>query len=333
MLTKSKIEGLFFGIAIGDALGIPVESYSKERIEKEFGRITKYKSAKNHKYMGTTIPGTWSDDTQLTLAVAQSIIESKGFDIENQIKWHIKAFDETTAGWGKSTRFSVMNLKNGATFPECSRLDFLGAGSGNGVPMKIAPLGLLEAIAPSKSIIEDIVKFSSLTHSSKMAAISGLIHVGAIRYLLWCSPDRFDKEAFMSSLSNYLEFDLSLFNELNDSEDDIKNLVLKRVFELDKSIFTTPEHFIKEFNGGTCYVYNSLPFCYSFFLYNPYQYKTFIDIVNAGGDTDTNASIVGGMLGALHGIEFFPEILIETLDKKDHIKEIVDKFCDTFEVK
>lgn len=330
MLTKSKIEGMFFGIAIGDALGIPVESYTKERIEKEFGRIETYQPARNHKYMGNTTPGSWSDDTQLTLAVAESIIESNGLDLENQAKWHIKALDKTTAGWGKSTRFSVMNLKNGVSWPECSKLSFEGAGVGNGVPMKIAPIGALEAVKPNSNIAKLICEFSTLTHSTKISALAGMFHTAAIRDLLWNSTDRFNTQYFLDSLMVYFEdlYPLKYFQDLTNSEDDIMDAVLNRA-----SYLHSDDSIIKEFNGGTCYVYNSLPFSYAFFLRNPYSIETLYDVTNAGGDTDTNASIVGGMLGALHGIEFFPKNLIETLDQKDYIQDVVNRFCDIIEVK
>ena len=44
-------------------------------------------------------------------------------------------------------------------------------------------------------------------------------------------------------------------------------------------------------------------FCYSFYyLRNKYSYEDAIrDILLKGGDTDTNAAIVGGLIGCVHG--------------------------------
>lgn len=89
---------------------------------------------------------------------------------------------------------------------------------------------------------------------------------------------------------------------------------------------------ISEFGQGSAYVYNSLPFSYAFFLRNQDSIETLYDVVSAGGDTDTNGSIVGSMLGAKNGVKIFPEHLINGLWRKDEILKTANDFCDKFEI-
>ncbi|MBI2633668.1 MAG: ADP-ribosylglycohydrolase family protein [Parcubacteria group bacterium] len=56
-------------------------------------------------------------------------------------------------------------------------------------------------------------------------------------------------------------------------------------------------------------------------------------MVNAGGDTDTNGSIVGSLLGALKGVSVFPKHLIDGLWQKEKILDTANRFCDTFDIK
>lgn len=73
----SKIENigeqLLPAIAYGDAAGLPVETMSRERIAETYGSIDHLLPATcNPFYIGEFTPGTWSDDTQLSMAVART---------------------------------------------------------------------------------------------------------------------------------------------------------------------------------------------------------------------------------------------------------------------
>jgi len=42
-MNKDQIIGAFLGAGIGDALGMPVETFSADRIAKDYGRVTEYR--------------------------------------------------------------------------------------------------------------------------------------------------------------------------------------------------------------------------------------------------------------------------------------------------
>lgn len=88
-MNKSKIKGLIFGCAIGDALGMPIESFSKEKIQSKYKRLTNYIQPVDHKWFNGKESGTTTDDTSLLTATVESIIDSNGLDMDSQVKWHV----------------------------------------------------------------------------------------------------------------------------------------------------------------------------------------------------------------------------------------------------
>lgn len=62
-------------IAYGDAAGLPVEGKPAECIRERYGRITELQAPSDHPFFPGSARGTVSDDTQLSLAVARSLLK------------------------------------------------------------------------------------------------------------------------------------------------------------------------------------------------------------------------------------------------------------------
>ena len=65
------------------------------------------------------------------------------------------------------------------------------------------------------------------------------------------------------------------------------------------------------------------------------SFQSLIDIVNAGGDTDTNAAMLGHLIGAWHGMKLFEgnEWALEGLQGYNEIVEVAEQFCEVFGIK
>ena len=75
---KEYVEGAILGSVVGDALGVPGEFMTREELREN--PITKMIGGGAH----GQLPGTWSDDTSMTLCTIDSIIE-KGLDYDDQM--------------------------------------------------------------------------------------------------------------------------------------------------------------------------------------------------------------------------------------------------------
>lgn len=326
---QDKIRGTFLGIAIGDALGCPVEMWDYARIKAKFGRIQDYQDCSNHKYFPDGGKGMTTDDTALTKAVVRALIDSGEFSLDQIAYEHIKEFAISVRGWGGSTRDSVANLANGINWKLSGMTDKIGRGTGNGISMKVSPIGLYMALtnpkcelpAWSQNII-DLSNLAMMTHRTSIAITSGLAQTFAIFKCFTSTPKNFDKKSFVKMLLGAADLGRQYLPETISDDFQIR-------FEMLNDYFTT-EEIIHSFGSGSCYVYDSLPFSYAFFLRNPMSIESLFDCVSSGGDCDSNGSQLGGLLGALHGTSIFPDHLIEGLQEKDEIIKLADEFYEKF---
>ena len=79
-------------------------------------------------------------------------------------------------------------------------------------------------------------------------------------------------------------------------------------------------------------MYDSIPFAYAFFLRKPLKFEAVIDVINAGGDTDSNAAIVGSLQGALLGKAYLPPEYLRGVNNPEPILASVDRFCKAFKL-
>lgn len=335
-MNRDRVRGIFSGIPIGDALGMPLEILSAESIAKKFGRVTTLvKPQDDHKFFAGKPSGYWTDDTALTLAILSSLTNKGRFDMDDIAKEHVRALDVFgPRGYGDSTKFSIEKLKEGVHWSKSAITgrDKRGNpfGTGNGICMKIAPMSVF--LAPHGLFDDEhnrqIADLAWMTHKTGMALASGLAHAYVLRYCLSESPATFDRDTFTR-----LAYEAAIIGEAMMKDDFPEKLSdrFKILMNMCGADFLTP-NIRKIFDNGTCFVYNSLPFTYAFFLRNYDNIESLYDVANAGGDTDSNASMLGALLGALHGESIFPRHLIDGLWEKEKVFDVVDRFCDKFEI-
>jgi len=341
---RDKVMAMFLGIAIGDALGMPVETLTAEQIAKKYGRITDYIQPDENTWFTGWPAGRWTDDTQLTIAIAESLIAKGVIDLDDMAKRQIQAMHECDVGWGGSTKKSLQRIETGVNRLESGN----PLGAGNGIPMKVAPLAVYYNL-PGTNFYEDasiypISELALMTHKSDMAIMSGIAQVLTLMHCLEFNPNKWQflfkpgfgiqlylLEAIVEKLYEttlpFSRLDKDIVRRLGALQ---KNTV--GCYDWDKLKKMTPGQTADFFGGATCFVYNSLPFTYAMFLKNPWSIETLYDTVNAGGDTDTNGSMVGALLGALNGMQIFPQHLIDSLWQKDVVISVAERFCDKFEL-
>ena len=328
--ARDKVRGMFLGVAIGDALGVPVETFDAERIRREFGSVTQFIQNPTHKWSSLKPAGMWSDDTQLTLAVAESIIETGRLNLESQARWHLRLLDEFgDLGLGGTTRDAFARLRAGVHPSESGRTDNPKRGMGNALPMKISPVGayLAAASAGNKHLGGDwrnITALTAMTHNTSIAAQSAYAHAYAVCHCLLTAPDDLHRGEFLEAAN----FMMDLANQSLPSAGPENLSERFRDNILGRASRMTPAEIATYFHGGDPFlVYNSLPVAYACFLRNPNSVQALYDAVAAGGDTDTNSSIAGSLVGALNGSGIFPQSLVNGLMHRDRILDTADRLC------
>ena len=334
---------MLLGCAIGDALGMPVETFKPEDIAKRYpesgGRVTTYLEPHGHKWFDGTKQGTTTDDWQLTAATIRGLI-SGDLSMDEQVKANIVAMERSTKGWGGTTRGAVRKAANGVSWVESGEWEN-GKGRGNGVVMKISPLAVLYFQRMGSPIeLDNLLKFvghfTIFTHRTRMALVASYAHLCGLVTAL--SAPHMSMESYRDMCAFFISAQLNqqivernfpdydkLPAEEHLIEDRMRSLRNYRSFDYSKPT--------ELFGGGTCYVYDSLPFTYAWFLKDPDSIETLYDCISAGGDADSNGSMVGALLGARNGAGIFPQHLVDGLQSKDEVLELAEAFCDRYSIK
>ena len=294
-----KVKDGIIGLVVGDALGVPVEFYRIEDLEKN--PVTGMKSYGTYNKPA----GTWSDDTSLTIATMASIINKKCIDysdiMEEFIEWrkNNKYSQEETFDIGITTRNALDSYTPGIN-PLCG---MGGEGdNGNGSLMRILPLAFIGNID-----YETIENISSLTHRHERSRIACVLYVEIARSMI-SNSNLTINEHVKNASAKIIEY-------YKDSEE-LSNF--KRIFDDDYSKGVSGK-------GYVISTFEAVIYC----LENTNNYKdAVLKAVNLGDDTDTVAAICGGLAGIYYG---FDEIPIEWISEIRQIETIID-LCEKYEV-
>src|ERR1019366_6406683 len=274
-------------------------------IANTFGRITRYESCSGHKWFTDALTGGTTDDWQLTAATADGIIRAGKLDMNAIAAQHAEAFKRSVLGWGSTTREAVAKLVAGENWIISGVTYEPRRGTGNGVCMKVGPIGAYMAITnpqcdePAwKEAITVLKQYARMTHYTRMGVQSGFCQALAVFKCLTVDPADFNVEGFINSVV----FAAMMGNKIKrDDDTEGTDDLYERMKKLHQHADYDTDKIISDFGGGSCYILDSLPFTYMFFVKNPYDIECLYDCVSVGGDADSNGSMLATLLGALHG--------------------------------
>lgn len=327
-MNLDKFRGCVFAATCGDRLGVPFEKMNACDIRSLYGKIRDFRWGKEP-----------SDDSQLLFATMDAFIASDGqFDMDAIAKEHVTAYENEWHGWGRSTRKSCKRMKE--SFGKKRRYDWENSGepngAGNGVMMKIPSLGLWQSAHGEDigSFVEKCVMYGKMTHLGTPALVGGVVHAVAVATL----ASRQDAYAHIPTFLSFLrKIALAAEDGLPPSTDRISSQIQNILEYIEygqggRLKRYDPEETAKIFGGGGSYAFYSFGLSYAIWARsalnpdNPAPFEAVFDAVNAGGDTDTNASIVGSLVGALHGMQAIPSGFVDAIDQDGKIGEKIERF-------
>jgi ADP-ribosylglycohydrolase len=272
MNQADRVLGTILGAACGDALGATVEFLSPEEIARSF--------PDGHREMigggpFNVLPGQFTDDTELAIALANSIVEAKGYDPDAAARhyaaWYRSGpFDcggTCARAFGHPSEPSSLMRKRASKTSEA-----------NGCLMRIWPLGVWAALTDRLGDVRSAaISDALLSHPATAPGVAAFAHAIGVAILTG------DREATLDVLTSSLRrsrLEHGLFEDPGDVTDHAGwylHALRLAVFELDRvGRDTTVE-------------------------------ESIVSVVARGGDTDTNGAIVGAILGAVYGRTALPD--------------------------
>jgi ADP-ribosylglycohydrolase len=312
VLMKSRFQGALLGVAIGDGMGMPVETMRPDEIQtlNDGKGVTGFMPIVQKKFpemQGYPAAAT-TDDWQLTTAVARSLIRTNGkFDPEDCLREHIKEYRIDNRTWGKGSRAAIEAIIKGErkiTDPPASIAGRTGLG--NGIIMKVAPLALVTEAMPEHSCMTDCWALGRLTHGDVRASISAyavlrLMHVIMRRDIGY--SDRANPDDLLCWLIWEVE---GMEKEFGDRETPIHDRISGRLRRVSGCLGSAQMVYDKI--GCGFVATETAPYVIATFLRHPTDFRAgVLEAVNAGGDADTNASIVGALIGLNVGFDGIPQ--------------------------
>lgn len=283
-------------IAYGDAACLPVEGKPAEYIRERYGRITELQAPSDHPFFPGSARGTVSDDTQLSLAVAESLIRTGGFSLKSLAAGHVAAYRQAPriaegvpCGWGGSTVKAVERIISGVSPRESGEK----VKAGNGVIMKMAPLVVWQVLGEvdGRTRRGQYDLLTNMTHNSEIARICTRLHGEVLSALL---EGRTVSEAADRFIQTLAVNDFSKESEL-----------------LHRAVYhpcQTGEELAERYAAGKSgtdygfYVPETLAMAYDIFLGVSGDMQAAVyRAVNLGGDSDSTASIVAAMIACQSG--------------------------------
>jgi ADP-ribosylglycohydrolase len=273
---EARLIGSLIGTAMGDAIGLPYEGMSRRRGARMLGRPDRHRL-----FFGR---GMVSDDTEHACMTAQALITSGGDvslfrrHLARQLRWWLLSLP---AGVGLATARAILRLWVGMS-PEKSGV----FSAGNGPAMRAPIIGVA---TDDPQALRALVRASTrLTHTDEKAEFGAL--AVALAAHLACQQERVEADDFLAQLKELLAGEGGEFLALMDA-------VVQAVHQgRDTQAFAESLGLGKGVSG---YMYHTMPVVIHAWLTHQRDFRAaIIAMVECGGDADSTAAILGGIVGA-----------------------------------
>lgn len=320
MTALNRALGAFYGLALGDALGMPTQSLSRDEIKARFGEIVDLQDAGPLQPIAANMPkGSITDDTEQAILVGQLLLDGKGriepgLLAQRLIEWEAEMQAKGSQDLlGPSTKRAIEMILAGHSPQEAGRY-----GTTNGAAMRITPVGIAADVADPERFIDAVVQACQVTHNttlgiSSAAAVAAVVSAGingldlgealnlgqqiaqqAQRHGHWVAGGR---------IASRIGWARTL------SVDSDKALLADFLYEVIGTSVASQESVVVSFALAQQVAIGEMN-----------AFDAVCMAASLGGDTDTIAAILGAMLGACMGLECWPPGMIEKIKAVNHLE-------------
>jgi poly(ADP-ribose) glycohydrolase ARH3 len=305
---KARFRGSLLGVAIGDAIG-EIAQTDMERWRKPLGELLRSRNRLE-----------WTDDTAMTLALAEVLAEDGAIDGERlAARFHARWAAERWRGYagGPPMIFALVE-KDHIPYAEAARrvahAQFEGLGSfGNGAAMRAAPIGLF--FAGSRHLYERAAESARTTHLHPLGIEGAALIAMAVSLAISLDPkEPFERQVFLSNLRLECRTE-----EYRDKLDLAKELLDSGIDDSEAS---------RRLRVGIA-AHESVPFALWSFLRHPDSFEACLYCAaTKGGDSDTLAAMACGISGAFLGEAAIPDEWRSKVEKGDYIAALSERLYD-----
>ncbi|TCV87009.1 ADP-ribosyl-[dinitrogen reductase] hydrolase [Methylomonas methanica] len=264
--------GAYLGFACGDALGATVEFMSPKQIQKRYGVHTEMIGGG---WLGLE-PGQVTDDTQMSLALGQAIINHQGWNLRAVADNYLTWLESDPPDVGNTCRRGIVRYRDDGLLIGLPREDE----AGNGACMRNLPVVLATLDRPDDFEAWSLEQ-SRITHHNPLSDAATLV---------------------LGRMTNAL---------INGQDLDVCVLEAERLIG-QYGEFT----YIPYPGKASGYIVDTVQTVLHYFFNTDSFESCLIAIVNQGGDADTTGALAGMLAGAKYGLEQIPQRWLAQLDSR-----------------
>ena len=253
----------------------------------------------------------FTDDTAMTIGVAESLLDSGGFDGHQMAQTFARHYaDEPWRGYGASPPEVFGRIDQGVPWDEAARSLFGGTGSfGNGAAMRVAPVALFAH--PDTRVVAAMARETAvITHTHPEGVDGAVAQAVAVDRVLALDPDApIDPLELIDRIRGHVT--TAIFRD--------------KLAYLSSSVGQRSVPELAQVLGSGVAAHASVPTALACFLTHPRSFPEAVKAaISLGGDTDTVAAMTGALAGALGGLAAIPPRW-RSVEGYDTLKQLADQ--------
>jgi poly(ADP-ribose) glycohydrolase ARH3 len=310
-ILHDKFRGAILGCFLGDAFGAGFEGMHPDRAEFHMNKLSKKSSR------------SYTDDTDMTLALAESMTDSGKIDPEG-IARHFSLSCDLTRGYAIGTIKAVLGLRAGRQWHQVGRIVFEEGSFGNGAAMRVSPVGIFYH-HDLNELQEAAIRQANITHVHPLGQWGAVMQAACVGLAVSQNSKKpFEKEQMVINMREVLwGGPIEYMRALNKIEEMVAQGKKLQAREVVQSL------------GNGVEAHLSVPSaCYIALTYSPDFCDAIRAAISLGGDTDTIAGMVGAIVGAHVGEKALPSEWIDQLEDgsrgRSFAKSLADGLFETW---
>lgn len=294
-----RYKGVLFGVAVGNLLGIPVEGMDREGLKALFSQGLRDIDSKEKRR-------PWDDDLAQTVLLAEALLTGDKLSLDDLAVRLLGWARENGRGMGNLTRRVLQELGLGTPALEAARRVWEVDGrqpAGNGAVMRCSPVALRWRRQP-QLLVEESLRSAQVTHYDPRCRWSAVAVNIALAHVLE------GRLVVLSALATALD-EVGAPAAVGEAVRAVERQQLEGLALDDRR---TMGYTLKAMQAGLWAVRHRGSF-----------EEVLLELVNAGGDTDTNGAVAGAMLGARHGAVAIPQRWLDCIPERQRIKHLAGR--------
>ena len=305
--SAGRLRGALWGLAVGDALGATQEFLTPDPTPPFVPLLDgPQRDIEGGGWLGLAA-GAVTDDTQLASALASSLRERADFDQAAVARNYVAWFRSMPPDVGTTTALSLSMIEQGMEAEAAALRAWEMRGrdmAANGALMRVAPIGAYFANEEAR-VIDFAMQDARITHYDPRCQLASAALCAAIAFAVRTDdPDPYRVvEAAQYAVGN------AEAGVVCDDRDTVGLAVAELLDDLEFAARADPglyDEGTPHMHDGSGFVRTAFRLAFWELLHAPTLEAGLIDVVNRGGDADTNGAIAGALLGAVHGDDAVP---------------------------